>query len=332
MSPIIRGPTIVAASLFASLAFPAGSARAHVTLEIAQAVPGSTYKGVLRFPHGCKGQATHTVRITIPEGVIAAKPMPKSGWTITIRKGRYAKTYDYFGRPLSEGAQEIVWSNGNLPNDHYDEFVFSARLAPDLPVGAPVYFPVIQECVNGSERWVDVPAPGQDPHDVRGPAPRLVLIAASETSGQAHGRHVGGVHGNAPPSYRVGDLVIERPWARATPKGAPVAGGYLTITNNGTEADRLVGGSFPGVGRAEVHEMKMENGVMKMRPLASGLEIKPGQTIELKPGGYHLMLMGLSGQLKAGESVNGALEFAKAGKIAVRFPVRAMGAGGHQPH
>jgi periplasmic copper chaperone A len=139
----------------------------------------------------------------------------------------------------------------------------------------------------------------------------------------------------AAPSLRAGDLVITAPWIRATPRGAPVAGGYLTITNNGSQPDRLVGGSLTAAGRFEVHEMKMDNGVMRMRPVADGLEIKPGQTVELKPGGMHVMFMGLKEQLKAGDTVKGTLEFAQAGKVEVSYPVRAMGgsgSGGHRGH
>jgi hypothetical protein len=126
--------------------------------------------------------------------------------------------------------------------------------------------------------------------------------------------------------YKIGSLVIERPWIRATPNGAKVAGGYLTIINNGTEADRLVGGVSPFAGRFEVHEMKMENGMMQMRPLPNGLEIKPGQTVRLDPGGYHIMFMDLKQPLKPGDQVKGELQFAKAGKIAIQYAVIAMGA------
>ena len=152
--------------------------------------------------------------------------------------------------------------------------------------------------------------------------------------GQAHAQHGGGMHGSVPPSYKVGNLVVTAPWARATPKGAPVAGGYLSITNNGSEPDRLIGGSLAAAaGRFEVHEMLMDNGVMRMRPITGGLEIKPGQTVELKPGGYHLMFMGLKAQLKAGDTVKGTLEFAKAGKVEISYPVRPLGGpGGHKNH
>jgi copper(I)-binding protein len=123
-----------------------------------------------------------------------------------------------------------------------------------------------------------------------------------------------------------GTLKISAPWARATPKGASVGGGYMTITNTGTAPDRLTGGSTNVSSKFELHEMSMANGVMKMRPLARGLEIKPGQTVELKPGGYHIMLVGMKEQLKAGDHFKATLDFAKAGKVDVDFTVESLGA------
>ena len=97
-----------------------------------------------------------------------------------------------------------------------------------------------------------------------------------------------------------GALKISAPWARATPKGASVGGGYMTITNTGTTPDNLTGGSTGVASRFEVHEMSMDKGIMKMRPVSGGIEIKPGQTITLAPGGFHVMLVGLHRQLKEG--------------------------------
>jgi copper(I)-binding protein len=123
-----------------------------------------------------------------------------------------------------------------------------------------------------------------------------------------------------------GSLKISAPWARATPKGASVGGGYITITNNGTAPDRLIGGSADVAKTFEVHEMKMDGGVMKMRPVANGIEIKPGQTVTLEPSGYHVMLVGLKQQLKQGEHFKATLEFATAGKVDVDFTVEGIGA------
>ena len=106
----------------------------------------------------------------------------------------------------------------------------------------------------------------------------------------------------------------------------------MRITNAGPEADRLVGGSLPGAARFEVHEMSMQGEVMRMRPLETGLEIKPGATIELKPGGYHIMFMDLREPLKEGQTLKGTLLFEKAGAVAVEYAVRGMAARGAAEH
>jgi copper(I)-binding protein len=108
--------------------------------------------------------------------------------------------------------------------------------------------------------------------------------------------------------YSVGSIAVGNPWTRATPKGATVAGGYMTISNKGSAPDRLLGGSAAVAGRFEVHSMVMEQGVAKMRPVQGGLEIKPGETVELKPGSLHVMLMGLKQPLEKGQKVKGTLE------------------------
>ena len=125
---------------------------------------------------------------------------------------------------------------------------------------------------------------------------------------------------------KAGDLVITQAWSRATPVGAKVAGAYLSVENKGTSADRLIGGSGDVAGRVEIHEMAMDNGVMKMRPLDKGLAIEPGKTVKLAPGGYHLMLMDLKTQFKQGDKVPVTLEFEKAGKVTLSFDVQGVGA------
>lgn len=125
--------------------------------------------------------------------------------------------------------------------------------------------------------------------------------------------------------YKAGSVEITRPWSPATAKGAPVAAGYVKITNVGTIPDRLVGGSSAVAGRVEIHQMATVDSVMRMRPLKDGLEIKPGETVELKPGSYHLMLMDLKQPLQQGQRVKGTLKFEKAGSIDVEFAVEATG-------
>jgi copper(I)-binding protein len=126
--------------------------------------------------------------------------------------------------------------------------------------------------------------------------------------------------------YKVGALEIDHPWSRAVPKGATVAAGYVTIKNTGTEPDRLVSGSTPVAGKFEIHEMSMDKGVMKMRPVAGGLEIKPGETVELKPESFHIMLMGVKQPIQKGKPFKGSLVFEKAGPVDVDFAVEGVGA------
>lgn len=136
---------------------------------------------------------------------------------------------------------------------------------------------------------------------------------------------------------KAGDLVISQVWSRATPGGAKIAGGYLTIENKGSAPDLLIGGSGDFAGRVEVHEMAMNNGVMTMRSLDKGLAIEPGKTVKLAPGGYHLMLMDLKTPLKQGDKVPLTLEFQKAGKVKLALEVQGVGAqapatGDHSGH
>jgi copper(I)-binding protein len=135
---------------------------------------------------------------------------------------------------------------------------------------------------------------------------------------------------------KAGDLTIDTPWLRATPNGAKVAGGYVRIVNTGSAPDTLTGASVPFATSGEIHSMSMEGSVMKMAPVSGGLTIKPGETVELKPGGYHLMFEGLTGAPKAGDTVAGTLTFQRAGTVPVTFSVAPIGAsapgGGHQHH
>lgn len=154
---------------------------------------------------------------------------------------------------------------------------------------------------------------------IRGALGATAFIGLSTTAVLAHATEK---------SYKIADLTITAPWARATPAGAKVAGGYVRITNAGKEPDRLVGASIAVAGRAEIHEMTVKDGVMRMQGLEKGLEIKPGESVELKPGGFHLMFMDLSGGLKEGETVKGTLIFEKAGTLPVEFKVAPIGAQG----
>ena len=167
---------LLAAGAIATLA--ASSAGAHITLENRQATIGAGYKAVFAVPHGCAGSATTRIRVQIPEGVIAVKPMPKPGWNLEVLKGKYAAEYEFHGTKASEGVKEVAWSGGKLADDNYDEFVISTFLTGALKPNTTLYFPVVQECEQGTSRWIDIPAEGHAGHMQEGksPAPGVKLM------------------------------------------------------------------------------------------------------------------------------------------------------------
>lgn len=301
-------PFIAAPLLFAM------PASAHVTLEKSVAAVGASYKAVLKVPHGCKGAPTVKVEVKLPEGFIGAKPQPKSGWKVATTKAPYKSAYAFYhGSKLSEGVTVVTWSEGELADEHFDEFAISGFIARELKAGDTLYFPVTQTCTKGELKWVEIPGPGVDTHDLAAPAAALKLLAAD------------GKTAATPSEVKLGELVIESPFARATPPGATVGAGYVTIRNTGTTADRLVSATFAIAERVEIHEMVESNSVMMMRELAGGLDIPAGGAAELKPGGTHLMLMGLKKPLVAGDSVKLKLKFEKAGEVDLDLGVRPLG-------
>lgn len=308
------------------------AALAHVTLATKETRTNASYKAILQIPHGCNGEATRGVRIQIPEGVIAVKPMPKPGWTLKVTRGDYARSYQSHGRAVTAGVKEISWSGGELSDDHYDEFVFASFVAGDFAAGSAVYFPTVQSCAKGENRWVDVPAGAQSAHDLKSPAPALRIVSEVSTASEKSVDHSAHAATSGADTFKIGELTVTTPWTRATPGGAKIAGGYLKITNNGSASDRLLGAATTAAARVEIHEMSMTDGVMKMRPLPNGLDVKPGETVELKPGGYHMMFMDLKQPLKQGETVKATLRFEKAGTLDVNFNVNAIGATGQHKH
>jgi copper(I)-binding protein len=121
-------------------------------------------------------------------------------------------------------------------------------------------------------------------------------------------------------------ITVKDAWIRATPNGAKVAGGYATITNAGPAADHLLGASIPPAPKGEMHEMSMDNGIMRMRALDKGLEIPAGATVTLQPSGLHIMFLNPSAPLKEGETLTGTMTFEKAGTVPVTFAIAGYGA------
>ena len=131
-------------------------------------------------------------------------------------------------------------------------------------------------------------------------------------------------------AQRAGELEIEHPWARATPPGASVGGGYVTVKNSGGAADTLLGASSPVADHVELHVMSMDNGVMRMREVKS-FDVPARGELTLKPGGNHLMFLGLKQPFKAGEKVPVKLRFEKAGEVQVQLEVGSMGQSAPMP-
>ncbi len=128
--------------------------------------------------------------------------------------------------------------------------------------------------------------------------------------------------------FKIGSIQIEQPWARATPSGAQVGGGYMLIKNEGSSPDRLVSATAEIAGRVEIHQMSMNNGIMTMRPLENGVEIPAKATVALTPNSYHFMFLDLKQPLAEGKSFSGTMTFEKAGTINVTFSVEPIGAKG----
>ena len=166
----------VAATAIMALASPAS---AHVSLETGMSSWGAYYKAVFQVPHGCDGAATTAISIEIPEGVISVKPMPKPGWKLETVNGKYAKTYTSHGKPVSEGVKKVVWSGGSLADDRFDEFTLMSKLPDDKEI-MRIFFPVTQTCGATSVHWNEIAKPGQNPHELKNPAPVLDLMPAHD--------------------------------------------------------------------------------------------------------------------------------------------------------
>ena len=167
-----RMAAILAASFFTTLA--AGPAAAHVTLETGEAITGSYYKATFTVPHGCEGAATTRVRVQIPDGISGIKPQPRTGWKLAVVKAKLATPLDNgHGGKITETVREVIWTGGPLPDEQFEEFKIQMKL-PDAP-GTTVYFPVVQDCTKGVNRWIEIPEAGKSSHDLKLPAPGLRL-------------------------------------------------------------------------------------------------------------------------------------------------------------
>jgi uncharacterized protein YcnI len=161
----------------AALLAGTGAASAHTTFAETEVRKGMAERLTLRVPHGCGAEATERLRVRIPAGMVSVKPMPKAGWELEVERGALDAPQQLNGSEITEGVRELTWI-GNLPDGYYDEFVFQAVIAEGVEPGSTIYVPVVQECANGAERWIEIPAAGEhgNGHGLGYPAPSLKVV------------------------------------------------------------------------------------------------------------------------------------------------------------
>lgn len=319
-----RLKTLSLSVLFASAA--AVQVQAHASLEKSEAQVESYFVLTAQVPHGCDGKATTEVDIKLPEGFILAKPMPKAGWELEVVNGDYQKSYSDHGKEIKSGPQEIRWKNGNLADEYFDTFSVRGKVS-GVDAGQSIPFIMTQKCgADASVVWSDIVAAGADPHKLEHPAPMLKVVAA-----EGHGEH-GKMTGHDMNGHdmaaqaggkevKVGDIEVSGGYSRAMLPGQPVGGGFLKIKNEGKQADTLLSITSPVAGRVELHEMAMQGDVMKMRKLEGGIAVPAGETVELKPGGLHMMFMDVKKPFVEGDEVPVTLTFEKAGAVDLKMKV-----------
>ncbi len=272
----------------------------HIVLEEKSAPAGTIYKAVFQVGHGCQGSPTTGVSVQIPAGFQGARPYPKAGWTLSTQLGKLAKPYEQYGKQVTEDLTVVSWTAASkesaLQDAYFDEFQLRGKL-PET--AGPMWFKVVQTCENGSNSWSEVPVSGMSTKGLKAPAPLLQVVAVAQPSAAA----APVLAAVTAPSQAV---QVKDAWARATVAGQKASGAFMKITAK--TATRLVAVSTPVAGVAEVHEMKMDGDIMKMRAIP-GLDLPAGKTVELRAGGYHLMLMDLKQALVSGSVLPLTLHF-----------------------
>ena len=299
--PVMKKNTLTKTIAASALLLAGAAAFSHIVLETRTAAAGSTYKAVFQVGHGCAGSATTGVSVQIPPGFQGAKPYPKAGWTLSTQLGKLAKPYDNYGKQVTEDVTVVSWTAASkeaaLQEAYFDEFQLRGKL-PDAT--GPLWFKVLQTCETGTVSWSEVPAAGTSTKNLKSPAALLEVSAVAQATAKS---------ASAPAVLSAPDQPVQvaGAWVRATVPGQKGSGAFMKITSK--TATRLVDVSSPVAGVAEVHEMKMEGDVMKMRALAAGLDLPAGKPVELKAGGLHVMLMDLKQTLVAGSTVPFTLMF-----------------------
>jgi periplasmic copper chaperone A len=162
----------------------------HVTLEQSTATAGSSYRAAFRVGHGCDGLATTGITVQLPAGVQGAKPMPKPGWTLSVKREKLATPYTSHGLEITSDVSEIAWTattkDAALPDAHYDEFILRAGLPG---TAGALWFKVIQSCDAGNGKqltkaWTQTPGEGHSTRGLATPA-ALLLVEPAAAKGVA---------------------------------------------------------------------------------------------------------------------------------------------------
>ena len=275
-----------AVSFFGAL----GLAQAHVTLPPGGAAAGSDYEAAFRVGHACEGaKATTGITVRLPKGFTVADAQPRKGWKLELQKE---------GRGDESGL--VRWTpetpDAALAGTEKAEFVVRGKLTS---TPGPLFFKVLQSCDVGSVDWAQLPGTaGAPPEKNDAPAARLDVL---------------------PPGVAAVD--VKDLWVRPAVPGQSGTGAFMKLT--APSGARLVGVSTPAAGEASVHEMKLDGDVMKMREVAGGLLLPPRQTVELKPSGYHVMMMDLKQPITKGATVPLTLRFEDARGVKSTLEVNA---------
>ena len=293
-----------------TLACFAQQAQAHVVLSEPQAPAGAYFKASLRVGHGCSGSATTGITVTVPAGFQGAKPQPKAGWEVVTRKAKLAQPYTSHGKLITEDVVELRWTASSkesaLLDEHFDEFSFMSRL-PDQAV--PVWLKVLQTCEVGQTDWSEVPSSGTSTKGLKSPAALLMIKSDNAAVTSAAG------------------ITVSEAWVRPTVAGQKATGAFMKLTAR--ESAKLVGVSSPVAGVAEIHEMKMEKDIMKMAAIPS-LNLPSGKTVELKPGGFHVMLMDLKSPIVNSSKIPLVLHFQDAKGVKSQMDIQVEAGMPHQ--
>ena len=282
----------------------AGGASAHVTLPPGGATAGSDYEAAFRVGHPCKdAKSTTGIAVRLPKGFGFTDAQARKGWKLDVQKA------------AGDSGGEVRWTAENaqsaLPAGERAEFVVRGKL-PATP--GVLWFKVLQTCDTGSADWAEIPATGTSTEGVESPAARLDVLAPG-----------------------VAAVDVRDAWIRASVPGQSGTGAFMKLS--APSGARLVGASTPAAGIADIHEMKMDGDTMRMREVPGGVELPARQTVELKPGAYHLMLTDLKQALPAGSTVPLTLLFedAKGQKSSLQLKVPVLAgaaapAGGEHKH